>query len=126
MGSRELNLIKKHGYVPPSGLTGKDTSKHIKNAMTEVESMAIASCSIDQPMMASSSSAKQPEQGFSLWNAMNAVLGPTPPQTGHAEADTGVAFGGSKNSSKKVSSKHTSKRKKKKRSDGGSIISSFF
>merc|ERR1712194_366140 len=115
--SRELNVIKKHGYVPSGGMTGEDVSQHVKNA--------IATQSINQTNTSNRDAATQPAQGFSLWNAMNAVMGPTAPQSMHAETETaGVAFGGSRNSIK-VSSKHTSKRKKKK-NQGGSIISSFF
>merc|ERR1740139_1457861 len=103
--SRELNLIKKHGYVPSGGMTGEDTSKNVKNAMAAVESMAIASQSIHQPAMSGGGSAKQPAQGFNLWNAMNAVIGPTTPQDIHNETETaGLDFGGSRNSYKKVSS----------------------
>lgn len=126
--SRELNLIKKHGYVPAGGITGEDSSKHVRRAMAAVESMAIASQGIDHPMV-SSSAPKPPERGFSLWNAMNAVISPA--QTTMTTIDetdvAGVSFGGSRNDSDKASSKHKSKsRRRKKKGDGGSVISSFF
>jgi len=129
--SRELHFIKKHGYVPPNGLSGEDASGHIKSAMSAVESMAIANQGIDHPSLTKSDSSEvKQQQGFSLWNAMNAVMGPGQAQ---AMADVTEAAGGLFNddhqptrSSKKSSSKHKSKKRSKKRGDGGSIISSFF
>eukprot|EP00569_Conticribra_weissflogii_P019043 CAMPEP_0171447734 /NCGR_PEP_ID=MMETSP0881-20121228/39256_1 /TAXON_ID=67004 /ORGANISM="Thalassiosira weissflogii, Strain CCMP1336" /LENGTH=618 /DNA_ID=CAMNT_0011972149 /DNA_START=29 /DNA_END=1887 /DNA_ORIENTATION=- len=71
--SRELHFIKKNGYVPPGGLTGVDTSLNVKNAMTAIETMAIANQTVDNP-----NEERPPlRRGFSLWNAMNMVMAPT-------------------------------------------------
>lgn len=72
--SRELHFIKRNGYVPPSGLTGEDSSEHVKNAMSAVESMARANQSIDHPSISGNGEVQQ--QGFNLWNAMNTVMSP--------------------------------------------------
>ena len=120
--SRELHYIKRNGYVPAGGLTGEDTSDSVKNAMSAVESMARASQSIDHPAIAEES--VDQNQGFSLWNAMNAVMGPGQPQAErHVSEGISSVLLDEPASSKK---KHKSSKRKKKRSDSGSIISSFF
>jgi len=119
--SQELHIIKKNGYVPSNGITGEDTSQNIRNAMSAVNSMAVANQSIDHPAVSESNAVQR--RGFSLWNTMNAVMGP-----GNARdisESNGVMFGDASTSSKKSSHKHKSK-KKKKRGDSGSVISSFF
>jgi len=127
--SRELHFIKKHGYVPSGGLTGTDASGHVQSAMSAVESMAVASQSIDHPALNDQSSVSQRERGrdgFNLWNAMNAVMGPGQVQAmQNVSESTGGLFNGNPSVSKKSSSKHKSGRRKKKGS-GGSVISSFF
>lgn len=118
--SRELHRIKKHGYVPPGGLTGEDTSASVQNAMSAVRSMATASQSIDRPNAA----AVPQQQGFSLWAAMNSVLSPrldAETYEPYAPADSTL----DEAEERRSSSKRKSKKKKKKRDDG-SIISSFF
>mmetsp|Transcript_25016 Transcript_25016/g.40710 ORF Transcript_25016/g.40710 Transcript_25016/m.40710 type:complete len:416 (-) Transcript_25016:52-1299(-) len=127
--SRELHFIKTHGYVPPGGLTGTDASGHVQSAMSAVESMAVASQSIDHPALNDQSSVAQRERGrdgFNLWNAMNAVMGPGQVQAmQNVSESTGGLFNGNSSVARKGSSKHKSGKKKKKGS-GGSVISSFF
>lgn len=123
--SRELHFIKKNGYVPPTGMTGEDSSEHVARAMKSVESMARASQSIDHPSISQESTENQP-QGFSLWDAMNSVLykpaqtTETIPEDSIPEDTAGDLFFAPKKSVKKSS------KRKKKRGDGGSVISSFF
>lgn len=114
--SRELHFIKKHGYVPPGGLSGEDTSDSVKNAMSAIESMAIASQSIDHPSLPENNVSPQ-QKGFSLWSVMNAVVSPTLLSQEMESPQEG------KKSHKKSSK---DKRRRKKRGDDGSIISSFF
>eukprot|EP00986_Skeletonema_menzelii_P016754 scaffold15769_cov135-Skeletonema_menzelii.AAC.3 len=116
--SRELHHIKKHGYVPPGGLTGEDTSTNVQSAMSAVRTMATANQSIDHP------SANAPsQQGFSLWAAMNSVLGSPRLETERHEP---FAPDPTIEDERRSASKKKSKKKKKKRGDEGSIISSFF
>lgn len=128
--SRELHYIKKHGYVPPGGMSGTDTSGAVRDAMSAVESMAKASQSIDHPALNDEANAisqrERRQDGFSLWNAMNAVM--TPGQVDAMQTvteTTGGLFNDTNGVKKKSSSKHKGRRRKKK-GDGGSIISSFF
>ena len=114
--SRELHHIKKHGYVPPGGLTGEDTTTNVQSAMSAVRTMATANQSIDHP------SADEPrQQGFNLWAAMNSVLSPRL----DSETIEPKIFESAVDEERERSSKRKSKKKKKKRDDG-SIISSFF
>ena len=114
--SRELHHIKKHGYVPPGGLTGEDTTTNVQSAMSAVRTMATANQSIDHP------SADEPrQQGFNLWAAMNSVLSPRL----DSETNEPKIFESAVDEERERSSKRKSKKKKKKRDDG-SIISSFF
>lgn len=117
--SRELHFIKRHGYVPPGGLSGVNTAESVKFAMLAVESMAVASQSIDHPSLA-----ENPEQkgGFNLWNAMNAVVTPRPRIPGMI-LPAGVEPSKEESKAKK---KSKDKRRRRKRGDDGSIISSFF
>eukprot|EP00804_Cyclotella_cryptica_P003719 CCRYP_008898-RA/>CCRYP_008898-RA protein AED:0.02 eAED:0.02 QI:283/1/1/1/1/1/5/85/1683 len=115
--SRELHFIKKHGYVPPGGMSGEDTSESVRNAMSAIESMAVASQSIDHPSLAEHNLSTTPK-GFSLWSVMNSVVGPSM-LTEEIEPQK------SESKSHKKSSKDKTKRRKKK-GDDGSIISSFF
>jgi len=123
--SRELHFIKKNGYVPPTGMTGEDSSEHVARAMKSVESMARASQSIDHPSISQESTESQ-SQGFSLWDAMNSVLYKPAQTTETIQEDSipedtaGDLFFAPKKSVKKSS------KRKKKRGDGGSVISSFF
>jgi len=115
--SRELHHIKKHGYVPPGGLTGEDTTTNVQSAMSAVRTMATANQSIDHP------SADEPrQQGFNLWAAMNSVLSPRLDSETQNEPKI---FESAVDEERERSSKRKSKKKKKKRDDG-SIISSFF
>ena len=115
--SRELHFIKKHGFVPPNGLSGEDTSESVRNAMSAIESMAVASQSIDHPSLAENDAATPKQQGFNLWSVMNAVVSPT------MLAEEVQPSKGDKKSHKKSSK---DKKRRKKRGDEGSIISSFF
>ena len=126
--SRELHYIKRNGYVPPGGLTGEDTSEQVKSAMSAMETMAKANQTIDHPAIVRNQPVQQQQQqqGFSLWNAMNAVMSPGQTQTLQTVTEsTGGLFN---DQPEKKASKHhkSSRRKKNKRSDSGSIISSFF
>jgi len=116
--SRELHHIKKHGYVPPGGLTGEDTSASVQNAMSAIRTMATANQSIDRP----STAAVPQQQGFSLWAAMNSVLSPRLDAKAHAPYAPDSTLD---DEERRSSAKRKSKKKKKKRDDG-SIISSFF
>ncbi len=120
--SRELHHIKKHGYVPPGGLTGEDTTANVQSAMSAIRTMATANQSIDR-----SSTDVPNQQGFSLWAAMNSVLsGPGPKlvaQATHEPYAPSMEVDERRTSSRRKSSK---KKKKKNRGDEGSIISSFF
>lgn len=115
--SRELHFIKKHGYVPPGGMSGEDTTESVRNAMSAIECMAVASQSIDHPSLAEHNLATT-TKGFNLWSVMNSVVGPSmlmeeiEPQKSETKAH-------------KKSSRDKTKRRKKK-GDDGSIISSFF
>lgn len=113
--SRELHFIKTNGYVPPNGLSGEDTSESVRNAMAAIESMALASQSIDHPSLAENNDSPPQQKGFSLWSVMNAVVSPTMLSEEVAP-------------SQEQKSKRTVKDKKrrKKRGEEGSIISSFF
>ena len=124
--SRELHFIKKNGYVPPTGMTGEDSSEHVARAMKSVESMARASQSIDHPSLSQESTENQ-SQGFSLWDAMNSVLY-KPAQTTDTIQEESIPedTAGDLFFAPKKSSKHKSSKRKKKRGDGGSVISSFF
>jgi hypothetical protein len=114
--SRELHFIKKNGYVPPSGLSGEDTSESVRNAMSAIESMAVASQSIDHPSLPENNVPTQ-QRGFNLWSVMNAVVSPT------MLAEEVEPSHGEKKGHKKSSK---DKKRRKKRSTEGSIISSFF
>lgn len=113
--SRELHFIKKNGYVPPNGLSGEDTSESVRNAMAAIESMALASQSIDHPSLAENNISPQ-QKGFNLWSVMNAVVSPT-------MLSEEVALSQGEKKSKRTGK---DKKRRKKRGDEGSIISSFF
>jgi len=116
--SRELHHIKKHGYVPPGGLTGEDTSANVQSAMSSIRTMATANQSIDRP-----SAVAPHQQGFSLWAAMNSVLG----GPSLVDSDTQpYAPDSTLEDERRSSARRKSKKKKKKKGDGGSVISSFF
>lgn len=136
--SRELHFIKKNGYVPPGGLTGIDTSLNVKNAMTAIETMAIANQTVDNP-----NEERPPlRRGFSLWNAMNMVMAPTgrfSTEANDESCDDSVIMesteklrrpsseiGERRRSGDKERKSGSGKKRKKKRGDGGSVISSFF
>jgi len=139
--SRELHFIKKNGYVPPGGLTGVDTSLNVKNAMTAIETMAIANQTVDNP---NNPNEERPplRRGFSLWNAMNMVMAPTgrfSTEANDESCDDSVIMesteklrrpsseiGERRRSGDKERKSGSGKKRKKKRSDGGSVISSFF
>lgn len=114
--SRELHFIKRHGYVPPGGLSGEDTSESVRNAMSAIESMAVASQSIDHPSLAENNVTPQ-QKGFSLWSVMNTIVSPT-------QLVEEVEQSHEEKKAHKKSSKD--KKRRKKRRDDGSIISSFF
>ena len=115
--SRELHFIKKNGYVPPNGLSGEDTSESVRNAMSAIESMAVASQSIDHPSLAENDVVTPKQQGFNLWSVMNAVVSPTM---------LAEEVGSSKGEKKPHKKSSKDKKRRKKRGDEGSIISSFF
>ncbi|KAL7473673.1 hypothetical protein ACHAXS_014162 [Conticribra weissflogii] len=136
--SRELHFIKKNGYVPPGGLTGLDTSQNVKNAMSAIETMAIANQTVDNP-----NEEKPPlRRGFSLWNAMNAVMAPTGRLSAEANDEScddsvimestvrlkhpSSEIGERRRSGEREKKSGSGKKRKKKRGDGGSVISSFF
>ena len=136
--SRELHFIKRNGYVPPGGLTGEDTSENVKKAMAAIETMAIASQSVDNP---TSGERPQLRRGFSLWNAMNAVMTPSGRLRDDAEVcddsvvvekpararrPTDVPSRDKSRRKKEKEALSSGKRRRKKRGDDGSVISSFF
>lgn len=114
--SRELHFIKKHGYVPPGGLSGEDTSESVRNAMSAIESMAMASQSIDHPSLPENNLSPQ-QKGFNLWAVMNTIVSPT---TFSEEVEV------SRREEKTYKKSSKEKKRRKKRGDEGSIISSFF
>ena len=126
--SRELHHIKKHGYVPPGGLTGEDTSSNVSNAMSAIRTMATANQSIDHPSVGARidhpSIGAPTQQGFNLWAAMNSVLS-NGPRIMEAESHAPYAPNSTFEDERKRSSRRKSKKKKKK-GDDVSIISSFF
>ena len=122
--SRELHFIKRNGYVPPGGMTGEDTSGHVKNAMGAIESMARANQTIDQPSLSNEEESSMTNGGFSLWGVMNQIMTP-----GQVQTMNSVSQSTAQGLFSEVDpvAKKKKKSKKKRRSDsGGSVISSFF
>jgi len=121
--SRQLQVAKRNGYIPPTGLTGKVSAEDLKDAMSAVESMARANQSIDHPSISGFSSAHE-KRSFNLWSVMNAVMSPVKVQSMHDEDETVATGIFAEPTTSPIRNRHKSKRKKK--GDGGSIISSFF